>query len=67
MSNEALKAWLDAMPIEEVRRKIERLESKLADLRVLERLYTERHQSQIPPAPLEEPGEPQSGWGEHQS
>jgi len=43
MSNEALKAWLDAMPIDDVRRKIERLEAKLADLRVLERIYGERH------------------------
>jgi hypothetical protein len=43
MSNEALKTWLDAMPIDDVRRRIERLEAKLADLRVLERIYGERH------------------------
>jgi len=43
MSSESLKSWLDAMPIDDVRRKIERLEAKLADLRVLERIYGERH------------------------
>jgi len=43
MNNEALKSWLDAMPIDDVRRRIERLETKLADLRVLERLYADRH------------------------
>lgn len=42
MSSEALKSWLDAMPIDDVRRKIERLEAKLADLRVLERIHGER-------------------------
>ncbi len=42
MTSEALKAWLDAMPIDDVRRKIERLEAKLADLRVLERLHDGR-------------------------
>ena len=51
MNNEALKNWLDAMPIDDVRRKIERLEAKLADLRVLERLYGERH-----PQPRRAPG-----------
>jgi hypothetical protein len=30
------------MPIEDVRRKIERLERKVADLQMLERLYDER-------------------------
>jgi hypothetical protein len=44
MNNEAFKAWLDAMPIDDVRRKIERLETKLADLRVLDRIYSERHE-----------------------
>jgi hypothetical protein len=43
MNNEALKAWLDAMPIDDVRRRIERLQTKLADLRVLERIYGDRH------------------------
>jgi len=42
MTNEAYKAWIDAMPIDDVRRRIERLEQKLADLHVLERLYTDR-------------------------
>lgn len=43
MTNESYKAWLDAMPIDDVRRRIERLERKLSDLHVLERLYAERH------------------------
>jgi hypothetical protein len=42
MTNEAYKAWLDAMPIDDVRRKIERLEQKLSDLRVFERVYVVR-------------------------
>jgi hypothetical protein len=43
MTHESYKAWLDAMPIDDVRRKMERLERKLADLQVLERLHAERH------------------------
>jgi hypothetical protein len=42
MTNGPYKAWLDAMPIDEVRRRIERLEHKLSDMRVLERLHAER-------------------------
>ena len=42
MANEAYKAWLDTMPIDDVHHKTERLEHKLSDLRVLERLYAER-------------------------
>jgi hypothetical protein len=42
MSSESYKAWIDAMPIDDVRQKIERLERKLADLHVLERLYEGR-------------------------
>ena len=42
MSNDAYKTWLDAMPIDDVERKIERLEHKLSDLRLLERLHAER-------------------------
>jgi hypothetical protein len=45
MNKEAFKAWLDAMPIDDVRRKIDRLETKLADLRVLDRIYSERRES----------------------
>jgi len=45
MTNEAYKAWIDSMPIDDVRRRIERLEHKLADLHVLERLYTDRQPS----------------------
>jgi hypothetical protein len=43
MTHESYKAWLEEMPIDDVRRKIGRLERKLADLQVLERLYGERH------------------------
>lgn len=43
MRSESYKAWIDAMPIDDVRQKIERLERKLADLHVLERLYEDRH------------------------
>jgi hypothetical protein len=50
MGNEAYRAWIDAMPIDEVRAKIERLERKLDDLRVLERLHADRH----PPAAADE-------------
>ena len=39
MNDEALRVWLDAMPIDDVRRRTGRLRVKLADLRVLERLY----------------------------
>jgi hypothetical protein len=42
MTHESYKAWLDEMPIDDVRRRIERLEKKLWDLHVLERLYAER-------------------------
>jgi len=71
MNHEALKAWLDAMPIDEVRRKIERLEAKLADLRVLQRLYEERHGQAAPPVQpevAEAPAEPEPtpGWGGQQ-
>ena len=60
MKSEALNGWLDAMPIDDVRRKIERLEAKLADLRVLERIHSDRT-SAAPEAPDQE--SPQ-GWGE---
>ncbi len=43
MSGESYKAWVDAMPIDDVRERIERFERKLSDLRVLERLYEERN------------------------
>ena len=42
MTHESYKAWLDEMPIADVRRKINRLEKKLWDLHVLERMYDER-------------------------
>ncbi|HEY1777498.1 MAG TPA: hypothetical protein VGG41_15170 [Solirubrobacteraceae bacterium] len=43
MRSESYKAWIDAMPIDDVRQRIERLERKLADLHVLERLYEDRN------------------------
>jgi len=43
MTHESYKAWLDEMPIDDVRRRIERLERKIADLHVLQRLHAERH------------------------
>ena len=43
MNHDSYKAWIDAMPIDDVRRRIERLERKLSDLHVLERVYAERH------------------------
>lgn len=42
MTHESYKSWLDEMPIDDVRRRIERLEHKLSDLHVLERIYDER-------------------------
>jgi hypothetical protein len=70
VNNEALKSWLDAMPIDDVRRKIERLEAKLSDLRVLERVYGERHPDSAEETPAAEPAAPapaeQHGWGEQQ-
>jgi hypothetical protein len=36
MTHESYKAWIDEMPIDDVRRRIERLERKLSDLHVLE-------------------------------
>ena len=42
MTGEAYTAWLDAMPIDEVRERIEVLELQLSDLRVLERLFAVR-------------------------
>jgi hypothetical protein len=42
MTGEAYTAWLDAMPIDEVRDRIEVLELQLSDLRVLERLFAVR-------------------------
>ena len=66
MNNEALKSWLDAMPIDEVRRKIARLEAKLADLRVLERIYAERHEEPSPAPEGEQPA-PRQEWGQQPS
>ena len=43
MHHDSYKAWIDSMPIDDVRRRIERLERKLSDLHMLERLYAERN------------------------
>jgi hypothetical protein len=51
MTNETYKNWLDTMPIDDVRARIERLEQKLSDLQVLERLYTDRHAGAAAPEP----------------
>jgi hypothetical protein len=61
MTHDAYKAWLDAMPIDDVQRRIERLEHKLSDLRVLERLHAER-QPTGPQAASEQTG--QQTWPE---
>jgi hypothetical protein len=54
MTNEAYAAWLDAMPIDDVQRRIERLEHKLSDLRLVERLYAERRPGgELPPEPAD--------------
>jgi hypothetical protein len=55
MTNEAYKAWIDAMPIDDVHRRIDRLEHKLADLQALERLYSDRQHPDE--AASEAPGE----------
>jgi hypothetical protein len=59
MTHESYKAWIDEMPIDDVRRRIERLERKLSDLHVLERLYEDQHGDGTP-----EPAEPQGQGGE---
>jgi hypothetical protein len=43
MAENGLDAWLDAMPIDDVRRRIERIEQELSDLRALERMHEGRH------------------------
>jgi hypothetical protein len=54
MTNDSFKAWIDAMPIDDVRRRIERLERKLSDLHVLERIHAERHGEDEPAEPAEQ-------------
>ena len=66
MNNAALKAWIDAMPIDDVRRRIARLEAKLSDLRVLEQASSERHETHDATA-QQAPGDeasPPHEWGE---
>jgi hypothetical protein len=54
MTTVSYKAWLEAMPIDDVRRRIERLERKLADMRALERLYAESQpDEEVAPAPAD--------------
>jgi len=71
MKHESYKAWLDAMPIDDVRDSIERLEHKLSDLRVVERLHAERQHGEAASEPEdaeassgpETPSEPQPEFG----
>ena len=51
MAAESYEAWLDAMPIDDVRGRIERLEQELSDLHTLARL----HQGRQSPPPKGEP------------
>jgi hypothetical protein len=75
MKHESYKAWLDAMPIDDVRDSIERLEHKLSDLRVVERLHAERQPGDEAASETadgeasseeETPSEPHSGWNPSQ-
>jgi hypothetical protein len=50
MTDESLKGWLEAMPIDEVCRKIERLERRLSKLRALERIYSDHLHDVVPGA-----------------
>jgi hypothetical protein len=61
MTYDSYKAWIDAMPIDDVRRRIERLERKLSDLHMLERLYADRSGE----GAAESPPEPQEATAEH--
>jgi hypothetical protein len=65
MNSDSYKAWIDAMPVDDVRRRIERLERKLSDLHVLERLHADRQgaQGEEPPAG-DEGAPPEHGEGE---
>ena len=56
MTNEAYEAWLDAMPVDDVRGRIKRLEHKLSDLQLLARLYAVRQPNGPEAAPT--PGGP---------
>jgi hypothetical protein len=66
MNSDSYKAWIDAMPVDDVRRRIERLERKLSDLHVLERLHADRQgaQGEEPPAGDEEGAPSEHGEGE---
>jgi hypothetical protein len=65
MTNDSYKAWIDAMPIDDVRRRIERLERKLSDLHMLERLYADRNGEGGESAPEPEQGAPEGGGWTH--
>jgi hypothetical protein len=58
MNTDSYKAWIDAMPVDDVRRRIERLERKLSDLHVLERLHADRHGAQEGEPPADEESAP---------
>ena len=74
MTHDSYKDWIDAMPVDDVRRRSERLERKLSDLRTLERLYEDRNGDGAPAAEAQpdQPAEhggggwtPAEGGGEH--
>ena len=58
MTEDSLEAWLDAMPVEDVRRRIERIEQELSDLETLERLRERRQPRALGQPPLEEGPQP---------
>ncbi len=45
MTEDSLGTWLDAMPVDDVRLRIEQIEQELSDLRALERLHERRQPS----------------------
>jgi hypothetical protein len=53
MHHDSYKAWIDATSIDDVRRRIERIERKLSDLQMLERLYADRSGAGSPEAAAE--------------
>ena len=62
MTHDSYKDWIDAMPIDDVRRRSERVERKLSDLRTLERLYDDRNGDAVPAAE-QQPDQPAEHGG----
>jgi hypothetical protein len=65
MADDSLKAWLEAMPIEEVRRKIETLERRLGKLKALERVYSDHMRGGPERDARDIPALPEQGAGGH--